>query len=151
MIRESSVVSGTEFLSHPAVIPHSREEKVSFLRGKGLTAEEIEEAFKRIEALHPTAAPATAAPASPPQAQPGYPGGYPVVPQPPPPQEEPWSFLANVVAPASLALSAGASALYFYKTYISHETGPQGGGVFPWEAQGGGAGLAPPPLLHDPM
>jgi peroxin-14 len=142
MIREASVASGTEFLTHPSVIPHSKEEKVSFLRGKGLTTEEIDEAFRRVESTRgaPTA-PGTAPQAAAIGAQ--QPAVV-YVPPPQPPPEPQWSFVSSVLAPLSLALSAGASALYFYKTYVLHE-----GNAFPWETATGG-GLQPPPLYQEP-
>ena len=145
MIREASVASGTEFLTHPSVIPHSKEEKASFLRGKGLTTEEIEEAFRRVDSRQgASATPASAAAGVSQQQQAVNPAvAYAPAPiQPQPPQESQWSYV-SVLAPLSLALSAGASALYFYKTYVLHE-----GNQFPWESNPGG--LQPPPLFQEP-
>lgn len=139
-MRETSIVSGVEFLTHPSVLPHSREEKESFLRGKGLTGEEIEEAFKRSDlqqartgsSPHNNQAPASQPPAHPTQ---------PTIVYAPAPETTTDSWLA-LMAPASLVLTAGASLAYLYKAFMNSENGS-----FPWENQT--QGLGPPPLVDD--
>ncbi len=133
-MRESSVTSGVEFLTHPSVQPHSPEEKQTFLRSKGLTGEEIEEAFKRSgEQLtsNNTNNNTNNSNTIPPQ-QPT------IVYAQPPPQESSWW---NALAPLALAASGAASAFYLYKTSSGDE--------FPWEQDT--PGLKPPPLTDAPI
>ena len=60
--REDQITNAISFLTHPKVSASPIATKRSFLERKGLTAEEIEEAFRRVPA-EPTAAIATASPA----------------------------------------------------------------------------------------
>jgi hypothetical protein len=53
-LREQSVTLGVDFLTHPNVMSHSREDKTSFLQNKGLTQMEIEEAFNRANGEEPS-------------------------------------------------------------------------------------------------
>ena len=61
-LREDQITNAISFLTHPKVSASPIATKRSFLERKGLTAEEIEEAFRRVPA-EPTAAIATASPA----------------------------------------------------------------------------------------
>lgn len=143
MLREQSVTLGVDFLSHPNVVSHSREDKTSFLRGKGLTGEEIDEAFKRVEPQAQQAQQAQAPPQG--HAAPAPPAYYP--PAPAPVQEESWgAFLLNSLIPASLAVSSTASLLYFYKNHVLHDNGLPPPPLLP-----GAAGmLQPPPFMPEP-
>lgn len=47
-LREEQIQNAINFLSHPKVRASSKESKVSFLEKKGLTAAEIDEAFRRL-------------------------------------------------------------------------------------------------------
>ena len=61
-LREDQITNAISFLTHPKVSASPIATKRSFLERKGLTTEEIEEAFRRVPA-EPTAAIATASPA----------------------------------------------------------------------------------------
>ncbi|KAH9253647.1 hypothetical protein BASA81_008265 [Batrachochytrium salamandrivorans] len=140
MLREQSVTLGVDFLSHPNVVSHSREDKTSFLRGKGLTGEEIDEAFKRVE-------PQPQAPQGQPQAPQGHFAPQPAYYPPAVVEEESWgSFLLNSIIPASLAVSSGASLLYFYKNYVLHENGLPSP---PPQLLPGTGMLQPPPFMPE--
>ena len=47
-VREELVQSAVSFLSHPKVVASSDVQRRSFLENKGLTVDEIEEAFRRL-------------------------------------------------------------------------------------------------------
>ncbi|KAI1827284.1 peroxisomal membrane anchor protein conserved region-domain-containing protein [Xylaria intraflava] len=109
-IREDIVSSGVAFLQDPNVVSSSTESKISFLRSKNLTQEEIDVAFARAAAVSPLPASASAAtsPAvsTPAQQQPYYPSQYQQPPpygwQPPPPEPpkrdwRDWFIMATVV------------------------------------------------------
>lgn len=102
-IREEQVAAAIRFLGNEKVVSRPASEKEGFLARKGLTHEEIAEAFRRYERGETGASPGapSAAPSAPPPtgpappagyAAPGYqPGGY------PPPQ--PWSQPVPPYAP----------------------------------------------------
>lgn len=46
--REFLIQNAVEFLIHPNVVNTSDQRKVSFLKGKGLTDDEISEAYRRV-------------------------------------------------------------------------------------------------------
>ena len=48
-LRENMILNATNFLLHPNVIDSSQQRKIAFLKGKGMTPEEIKEAFRRIQ------------------------------------------------------------------------------------------------------
>ncbi|KAI1177977.1 peroxisomal membrane anchor protein conserved region-domain-containing protein [Nemania sp. FL0916] len=108
-IREDIVVSAVSFLQDPNVISSPIENKLSFLRSKNLTQEEIDAAFARAGGSPPPAPPATPSRAVslPTQPRPSYPSQYQQTPpygwQEPPPPEAPkrdwrdWFIMATVV------------------------------------------------------
>lgn len=49
LIREDLVQSAVSFLKHPKVVTSSDGQRRSFLENKGLTVEEIDEAFQRLQ------------------------------------------------------------------------------------------------------
>ncbi|KAI0602143.1 peroxisomal membrane anchor protein conserved region-domain-containing protein [Biscogniauxia sp. FL1348] len=121
-IREDIVSSAVTFLQDPNVATSPIENKLSFLRSKNLTQEEVEAAFARTGSAPPPAStPVTSAPSqqlsravqSQPQPQPYY-GQYQQQPPPygwqPPPPEPPkrdwrdWFIMATVVGGVSYGL-----------------------------------------------
>ncbi|KAI1436188.1 peroxisomal membrane anchor protein conserved region-domain-containing protein [Xylaria sp. CBS 124048] len=108
-IREDIVSSGVSFLQDPNVVSSSTESKISFLRSKNLTQEEIDAVFARASgASPPSSSPSTSAViSSPSQQHPYHPSQYQQPPPPygwqPPPPELPkrdwrdWFIMATVV------------------------------------------------------
>ena len=92
-LREDQITNAISFLTHPKVSASPIATKRSFLERKGLTAEEIEEAFRRVPA-EPTAAIATASPA------PNHQGLVTYVPQVVPQQAAPQLQQQQQVVPA---------------------------------------------------
>ncbi|KAL2755882.1 hypothetical protein ACRALDRAFT_1043061 [Sodiomyces alcalophilus JCM 7366] len=116
-IREDIVASAAQFLQDPSVANSSVENRVSFLRTKNLTQEEIDAALIRVGVQPPTSAagaPSTASPVPVGQPQqhytPAYPAQYAAW-QPPPPVPKrdwrDWFIMATVVG----GVSYGAYAL----------------------------------------
>ncbi|KAF5020491.1 hypothetical protein F66182_7482 [Fusarium sp. NRRL 66182] len=109
-IREDLVASATQFLQDPSVASSSVENRISFLRSKNLTQEEIDVALARTggSAPPPPNAPYPSASAGPPPGQ-QY---YPPIPQhawqppPPPPRRDwrDWFIMATVVGGVSYGL-----------------------------------------------
>ncbi|KAF9778080.1 hypothetical protein IL306_004275 [Fusarium sp. DS 682] len=109
-IREDLVASATQFLQDPSVASSSVENRISFLRSKNLTQEEIDVALARTGGSAPPApnAPYPSAPAGPPPSQQYYPP-YPQhawQPPPPPPRRDwrDWFIMATVVGGVSYGL-----------------------------------------------
>ncbi|KAF5555983.1 hypothetical protein FMEXI_1284 [Fusarium mexicanum] len=109
-IREDLVSSATQFLQDPSVASSSVENRISFLRSKNLTQEEIDVALARTGGSGPPApsAPYPSAPAGPPPGQQYYPP-YPQhawQPPPPPPRRDwrDWFIMATVVGGVSYGL-----------------------------------------------
>ncbi|KAL5607399.1 hypothetical protein FOBRF1_007896 [Fusarium oxysporum] len=109
-IREDLVSSATQFLQDPSVASSSVENRISFLRSKNLTQEEIDVALARTGGSAPPApnAPYPSAPAGPPPGQQYYPP-YPQhawQPPPPPPRRDwrDWFIMATVVGGVSYGL-----------------------------------------------
>lgn len=102
--REDLLRNAVAFLKHPSVVGTPLARRVAFMKGKGLTSAEIEEALTRAGA----AATATSAPLP-------QPTNVQYVPQPlmqPPPSGMSWSGLALT---AILAAGAGVAATYLVK------------------------------------
>jgi len=109
-MREDQVVNGVSFLTHPKVQAAPLEERMGFLRNKGLTQEEIDEAVKRADATgEQTPSP-------------------PVIVPPPPPHHPPPSWASSWLVPGTLALSAGAGMTFLYKQMVLKNEG-----VTPWQ------------------
>ncbi|KAM0362180.1 hypothetical protein ACHAO7_004954 [Fusarium culmorum] len=109
-IREDLVTSAIQFLQDPSVASSSVESRISFLRSKNLTQEEIDVALSRTGGSAPAApsAPFPSAPAGPPPGQQYYPP-YPQhawQPPPPPPRRDwrDWFIMATVVGGVSYGL-----------------------------------------------
>lgn len=105
--REDLLRNAVAFLKHPSVVGTPLARRVAFMKGKGLTSAEIEEALTRAGA----AATATSAPLP-------QPTNVQYVPQPPmqpPPSGMSWSGLALT---AILAAGAGVAATYLVKNYV---------------------------------
>ncbi|KAH7179405.1 peroxisomal membrane anchor protein conserved region-domain-containing protein [Fusarium flagelliforme] len=110
-IREDLVTSAIQFLQDPSVASSSVESRISFLRSKNLTQEEIDAALSRTGGSAPSAAPVApypSAPAGPPPNQQYYPP-YPQhawQPPPPPPRRDwrDWFIMATVVGGVSYGL-----------------------------------------------
>ncbi|RGP71397.1 hypothetical protein FSPOR_3375 [Fusarium sporotrichioides] len=109
-IREDLVTSAIQFLQDPNVASSSVESRISFLRSKNLTQEEIDVALSRTGGSAPAApsAPFPSAPAGPPPGQQYYPP-YPQhawQPPPPPPRRDwrDWFIMATVVGGVSYGL-----------------------------------------------
>jgi peroxin-14 len=109
-IREDLVASAIQFLQDPSVASSSVESRISFLRSKNLTQEEIDVALSRTGGSAPAAptAPFPSAPAGPPPGQQYYPP-YPQhawQPPPPPPRRDwrDWFIMATVVGGVSYGL-----------------------------------------------
>ncbi|RGP75641.1 hypothetical protein FLONG3_5618 [Fusarium longipes] len=109
-IREDLVTSAIQFLQDPSVASSSVESRISFLRSKNLTQEEIDVALSRTGGSAPSApvAPFPSAPAGPPPGQQYYPP-YPQhawQPPPPPPRRDwrDWFIMATVVGGVSYGL-----------------------------------------------
>ncbi|KAJ0163448.1 Peroxisomal membrane protein PEX14 [Colletotrichum tanaceti] len=107
-IREDIVASATQFLQDPSVASSSIENRVSFLRTKNLTQEEIDAALSRVGAQPaPVAAPGPMAVAQQQQQQPyyqPYPPQYAAWQPPPPPPKRDWRdwfIMATVVGGVS--------------------------------------------------
>ncbi|KAH8170869.1 peroxisomal membrane anchor protein (Pex14p) conserved region domain-containing protein [Sarocladium implicatum] len=110
VIREELVASATQFLQDPSVASSSVENRISFLRSKNLTQEEIDAALARSGGTSapppPPAGPYGAAPSGPPQNyyQPYPPNAW----QPPqaPPRRDwrDWFIMATVVGGVSYGL-----------------------------------------------
>ncbi|VAH23312.1 unnamed protein product [Triticum turgidum subsp. durum] len=64
-VREELVQSAVSFLSHPKVVASSDVQRRSFLENKGLTMDEIEEAFRRLLLSPPSNSPETVTPVAP--------------------------------------------------------------------------------------
>ncbi|KAK6851290.1 hypothetical protein PG987_000924 [Apiospora arundinis] len=119
-IREELVTSAVNFLQDPNVASSPVENKLSFLRSKNLTQEEIDVSLARVgiaPSSQTAAAPsqAVAAPVQQ-QQQPYYSNSYPSAtpygwqpPPPPPPKRDwrDWFIMATVVGGVALYLSAG--------------------------------------------
>ncbi|KAM0241656.1 hypothetical protein ACHAPO_001347 [Fusarium lateritium] len=109
-IREDLVTSAIQFLQDPSVASSSVESRISFLRSKNLTQEEIDVALSRTGGSAPAAPSASfpSAPAGPPPGQQYYPP-YPQhawQPPPPPPRRDwrDWFIMATVVGGVSYGL-----------------------------------------------
>ncbi|KAF5662056.1 PER10-like protein [Fusarium heterosporum] len=109
-IREDLVASASQFLQDPSVASSSVENRISFLRSKNLTQEEIDVALARTGGSAPPTpnAPYPSAPAGPPPGQQYYPP-YPQhawQPPPPPPRRDwrDWFIMATVVGGVSYGL-----------------------------------------------
>ncbi|GAP87016.1 putative peroxin 14 [Rosellinia necatrix] len=104
-IREDIVSSAVSFLQDPNVATSPVENKLSFLRSKNLTQEEIDAAFARAGSPPPPAAAAAPAPSAPVQQQPYYPqhaqpppyGWQEPPPEPPKRDWRDWFIMATVV------------------------------------------------------
>lgn len=101
VLREEFVKKAEDFLRHPKVVSASREKKVQFLRDKGVMAEEIDEAFRRVELGHGSqGVVAQGAPVQRYPMQPSYSmqqGGYPMQLVGPVQVEMPWKSLAVMI------------------------------------------------------
>ncbi|KAL6754520.1 peroxisomal membrane anchor protein conserved region-domain-containing protein [Haematococcus lacustris] len=84
LLREDQVLNAVSFLTHPKVVDSPIATKRSFLERKGLTAEEIDEAFKRAPAPAPAATVSAATPTGliTYQAQPSQPAASAMTPAP---------------------------------------------------------------------
>ncbi|PHH82939.1 hypothetical protein CDD82_4262 [Ophiocordyceps australis] len=102
-IREELVASAVHFLQDPSVASSTIENKISFLRSKNLTQEEVDAALSRSSGVSYTNVP----PAGPPQPyyQP-YPSQYAWQPPPPPPRRDwrDWFIMATVVSGVGYSL-----------------------------------------------
>lgn len=87
-LREDSIRQATNFLNDPRVKGSDTSKALTFLRGKGITEDELREAYRRCEVPFPSTAPAPFVPPPFPYSAPPFPPyAGPVVPfQPPPPQ-----------------------------------------------------------------
>ncbi|KAK7403508.1 peroxisomal membrane protein pex14 [Neonectria punicea] len=110
-IREDLVASAAQFLQDPSVASSSVENRISFLRTKNLTQEEIDAAMSRSGGTAPPAPSApypAAAPSGPPVPQQYYQPPYPPQAwQPPPPPRRDWRdwfIMATVVSGVSYGL-----------------------------------------------
>ncbi|KAH6887597.1 peroxisomal membrane anchor protein conserved region-domain-containing protein [Thelonectria olida] len=109
-IREDLVASAAQFLQDPSVASSSVENRLSFLRSKNLTQEEIDAAMARAGGSAPPAPSApypTASPAGPPVPQQYYQPYPPQAwqPQPPPRRDwRDWFIMATVVSGVSYGL-----------------------------------------------
>lgn len=109
-IREDLVASASQFLQDPSVASSSVENRISFLRSKNLTQEEIDAALSRTGGSAPPApnAPYPSAPAGPPPSQQYYPPfpQHAWQPPPPPPKRDwrDWFIMATVVGGVSYGL-----------------------------------------------
>ncbi|CAM0958939.1 unnamed protein product [Alopecurus aequalis] len=119
-VREDYVQNAVKFLSHPKVRGSAVVYRRSFLQNKGLTSDEIDEAFRRVPDPQPTAGsppaetqPAHAASAAPPQKQPVYrlPPGQMILAD----QHHPRFTWYRALVAAGLLLGFGASAAVFIK------------------------------------
>ncbi|PRP84677.1 peroxisomal membrane protein PEX14-like [Planoprotostelium fungivorum] len=88
-IRESLIESSINFLNHPRVKPSPKDQKIAFLKKKGLTTEEIDEAFRRVSGDDASAVGGLQQPASRPVGRPANEGlQVPPPPYYPPPQQQ---------------------------------------------------------------
>ena len=130
-LREDQVKNGLSFLQHEKVQSTPLPERMAFLKNKGLTDAEVNEAVRRYKEAGGGGAAASSQPV---QVQ--VPSGqapvvyqqpptvvYQPMPQPPPAPEQP--LWARVLVPASLTLSLSAGLAFLYKTYVMGE-GPFG-------------------------
>ena len=133
-LREDQIANSVGFLTHPSVVSRSPQEKSDFLLQKGLSLDEIKEAFKRADAqLGRTSSPTSGAAAGSPAA--AAPVAPTVIYQQMPAPEPPW--WSSVLAPAALLLSASTGLAYVYKTLVEPQLDP----------------MQPPPLAlpNDPL
>lgn len=156
-MREDQVANGVQFLTHPKVKQAPLEERIGFLRNKGMTEEEIDEAVRQAEGESGSGADGKGSEASSPtgegmplagQQQP--PPHAPHVPPPvnnmggrypgPHPREQSWA--EKYLVPGTLALSAGAGMAFLYKTMVLKQSPQQWLG--PWVPPGVMPGLSPP-------
>ncbi|KAM5350512.1 hypothetical protein ACJ41O_007017 [Fusarium nematophilum] len=110
-IREDLVASAVQFLQDPSVSSSSVENRISFLRSKNLTQEEIDAALSRAGGSPPPgpSAPYPSAHAGPPPPQQYYPPYPQHAWQPPPPPRRDWRdwfIMATVVSGVSYGLYA---------------------------------------------
>jgi hypothetical protein len=163
-MREGHVNNAVSFLTNPSVQDASESQRVQFLRSKGLTQEEIDEAYNRANESAPadnktnTLAAGTAGPGNTnnnndngldsnegrmqqqqqQQQQPRY--------RQPPVEQPMW---ARYLSPGTLALSASAGLAFLYRTMVLHErnggNGPPFGQFGSFMGFGGPPGMQPPP------
>ncbi|KAI1768542.1 peroxisomal membrane anchor protein conserved region-domain-containing protein [Hypoxylon sp. FL1150] len=103
-VREDAVAQAVSFLQDPSV-QAPVENKVSFLRSKNLTQEEIDTAFARVGSSGPVATSSSSSPQPAPRQQPYYdqyppqPYGWQPPPPPPPPKRDwrDWFIMATVM------------------------------------------------------
>ncbi|KAF4967621.1 hypothetical protein FZEAL_10514 [Fusarium zealandicum] len=125
-IREDLVASAAQFLQDPSVASSSVENRISFLRSKNLTQEEIDVAMSRTGGSAPPApsAPYSSGPVGPPQQQ-QYFQSFPQhawQPPPPPPKRDwrDWFIMATVVS----GVSYGVYALGKVRTWTKDAVAP---------------------------
>jgi hypothetical protein len=165
-MRESHVNNAVSFLTNPSVQDASESQRVQFLRSKGLTQEEIDEAYSR---ANDTAQSGTSTnvlaggaaapnnnnglgPALGPDSQ-GNDGPMPHQQQQPPryrqpPIEQP--MWARYLIPGTLALSASAGLAFLYRTMVLHERNGGGGPPFGNFGSFMGFGGPPPQQMQPP-
>ncbi|KAH9907458.1 peroxisomal membrane anchor protein conserved region-domain-containing protein [Xylariomycetidae sp. FL2044] len=125
-IREDIVTSAVSFLQDPNVVSSPLENKLSFLRSKNLTQEEIDAAFARTGATPPATAPAQQVSSPAQQQQQPYYGQYQTQPygwQAPPPEPpkrdwRDWFIMATVMG------GVGYGLYFITKRYISPLVSP---------------------------
>ncbi|GBG27382.1 Peroxisomal membrane protein PEX14 [Hondaea fermentalgiana] len=163
-MREDQVSNGVSFLTHPKVQQAPLEERLTFLRNKGLTEEEIEEAVRRSENPDGESGEKSGAAADQNAAQGGHDptsgnssngqakgNGQPLPPHanggpprfqglPPPSVDQSSSWVSKYLVPGTLALSAGAGMAFLYKTMVLKENM---GGPRQWFGPG-----PPPPGVY---
>lgn len=130
-VREASVQQAVVFLSDPRVRGADLGKAAAFLRSKGVTEEEIRQAFARTGLIYP---PPHASAASPPSHFPHNPVYFPAPSPhapPPPARTSSWWPLLFGVAAAAAAYSAGRELLrqYVVPLYFPDESGASRGGT----------------------
>mmetsp|Transcript_7558 Transcript_7558/g.13178 ORF Transcript_7558/g.13178 Transcript_7558/m.13178 type:complete len:765 (+) Transcript_7558:174-2468(+) len=153
-MREDQVVNGVAFVTHPKVKEAPLEERVSFLKNKGLTQEEIDEVLKRANDQEsgaagekpgegeqgPSAQAAAGAAGATTAAAAGINGAnmppphmrqsYTLPPQSYPPVRQEKSWVSSALVPGAVALSAAAGLSYLYKSAQNRK-----GGLNNWPGQ----------------
>mmetsp|Transcript_5049 Transcript_5049/g.8312 ORF Transcript_5049/g.8312 Transcript_5049/m.8312 type:complete len:814 (+) Transcript_5049:107-2548(+) len=154
-MREDQVSNGVTFLTHPKVQNAPFEERLVFLRNKGLTEDEIQEAVRRSKGSgdeksgesntesHTPGTPGASDQHGGQQPQNNAPPHFPrAVTVPPPPVQDESSWVSKYLVPGTLALSAGAGMAFLYKTMVLKENM---GGPRQWFGPG-----PPPPGVYGP-
>lgn len=165
-MREEHVNNAVSFLTNPSVQDASESQRLDFLRNKGLTQEEIDEAYKRANdssnnSNKTNTLAAGTGPSSSGNGGPDLQGndGAPMQQQQQHQQQQmyrqppPQPMWARYLIPGTLALSASAGLAFLYRTMVLHERngggGPPFGNFGSFMGLGGPAhqGMQPPPHM----